>query len=170
MNTVNCRYNPNHKVKKTKLLKHEETCPNRVGSDLQRCPFNPIHLMKPDRLELHKRECPDKPKIDDEVEKEIREYINLQKKETPIIEKECKKISEDFQVIGMKKTAKKKDHNKRREQLKMLKLMEEMGKTNAQEEIIDDNKTQFSLKGASKNMFKNLVAEGIEKEFEFDGN
>ncbi len=44
---VSCRYNPNHKVKKSKLIIHEYKCPNRFNPNIIVCPFDPnekIHI------------------------------------------------------------------------------------------------------------------------------
>ena len=44
---VSCRYNPIHKVKKSKLIIHEYKCPDRFNLNIIVCPFDPnekIHI------------------------------------------------------------------------------------------------------------------------------
>jgi hypothetical protein len=81
MNLAVCRYNSNHKIRVTKLLKHEEACPDRSSKNLQKCPYNPVHLLNPDRFNAHLEVCPNRPIINKEVANEIRSYIESQNKE-----------------------------------------------------------------------------------------
>lgn len=75
MSLASCRYNPNHKMKQTRLLIHEEQCPDKKGKVLKTCPFNPIHKVSPDNYDKHKKSCPNAPKVDKDLEDEMREYI-----------------------------------------------------------------------------------------------
>lgn len=75
MSLTQCRYNTNHKVKVTRLLIHEDSCPDRIKSNLKVCPYNPIHKVSVDKYEGHKRICDQRPKIDEDLEKEMKEYI-----------------------------------------------------------------------------------------------
>lgn len=75
MSLVACRYNPNHKMKPTRLLIHEGQCPDRYNKVLKVCPYNPVHKLSPEMYEKHKKECPQRPKIDEDVEKELKEYL-----------------------------------------------------------------------------------------------
>jgi hypothetical protein len=80
MNLVACRYNPNHKMKQTRLLIHEESCPDKKGKNLKMCPYNPVHKVAPENYERHKQICDQRPKVDPEVEQELKEYLkNLNK-------------------------------------------------------------------------------------------
>jgi hypothetical protein len=80
MNLVACRYNPNHKMKQTRLLMHEETCPDKRGKNLKMCPYNPIHKIAPENYERHKQICDQRPKVDPQVEQELKAYLrNLNK-------------------------------------------------------------------------------------------
>ena len=60
-----CRYNPNHKMKQSRLLIHEQKCPDRLKKqDLYRlCPYNPNHKIEKEKYEKHILECENKPKI-----------------------------------------------------------------------------------------------------------
>ena len=60
-----CRYNPNHKMKPSRLLIHEQKCPDRLKKqDLYRlCPYNPNHKIEKEKYEKHILECENKPKI-----------------------------------------------------------------------------------------------------------
>lgn len=80
MNLVACRYNPNHKMKQTRLLIHEESCPDKKGKNLKMCPYNPVHKVAPENYERHKQICDQRPKVDPEVEQELKAYLkNLSK-------------------------------------------------------------------------------------------
>lgn len=74
-NLVACRYNRNHKLKPGKLVFHEDKCPDKKNVLLKVCPFNPVHKVSPENYEKHKRDCSQKPEIDHEAEKELKEYL-----------------------------------------------------------------------------------------------
>lgn len=78
MSLVQCRYNPNHQMKSSRLLIHEDKCPDRNSKMLKMCPYNPIHKVSPFNYESHKRECPQRPKVDENLERELREYLRSQ--------------------------------------------------------------------------------------------
>lgn len=80
MSIVQCRYNPNHKMKISRLLIHEDSCPDSKGKLLLSCPYNPVHKLKPGNFENHKKECPQRPKVDEQLEKEMREFMKNQTK------------------------------------------------------------------------------------------
>lgn len=75
MSLVTCRYNETHRMKVAKLLSHEEKCPDKGKKTLKTCPYNMLHKMKPERFNNHLSKCPYKPQVDEDVEKEIRIYI-----------------------------------------------------------------------------------------------
>jgi hypothetical protein len=78
MSLVQCRYNPNHQMKSSRLLIHEDKCPDRNSKLLKMCPYNPLHKVAPFNLESHKRDCPQRPKVDENLEKELKEYLRAQ--------------------------------------------------------------------------------------------
>ena len=119
MNLVACRYNPNHKMKQTRLLIHEEQCPDKKGKNLKMCPFNPIHKVTVENYERHKQSCDQRPKVDAALEMELKEYLKNLHKDTQsstmitktqmrqeninegIIEKENENINENVNDISM---------------------------------------------------------------------
>jgi hypothetical protein len=103
-NLVQCRYNPNHKMKLAKLLKHEETCPEKCTKNFQKCPYNPLHLLNPDRFNTHLEVCPNRPIIDKEVKSEIRAYIEAQNKEKEKISKVNLENTSNMDTIISKNT------------------------------------------------------------------
>lgn len=78
MNLTPCRHNPNHKVKISRLLIHENSCPERLTNPLATCPYNAIHKFPHSKLEHHKSACPNKPQVDKDVERELREFLAKQ--------------------------------------------------------------------------------------------
>ena len=70
-----CRYNKNHSTKPSRLIIHENNCPDRKTSNIISCPYNPIHKMKYSNLESHKACCAQRPIIDKDVEKEMIQFI-----------------------------------------------------------------------------------------------
>ena len=93
MNLVSCRYNPNHKMKQTRLLIHEDTCPDSKGKTLKMCPFNPVHKLTPENYERHKQTCDQRPIVDKALEDELKEYLRSQ-----IVEKNKPKISSPTKI------------------------------------------------------------------------
>jgi hypothetical protein len=75
MNLVICRYNKNHKMKSSRLLIHEGTCPDRSSKILRMCPYNPVHKISPENYENHKKVCDQRPIVDETLEKELRDYL-----------------------------------------------------------------------------------------------
>ena len=73
MNMAVCRYNPNHKMKPSRLLIHEQKCPDRLKKqDLYRlCPYNPNHKIEKEKYEQHILVCENKPKITLEEQENI---------------------------------------------------------------------------------------------------
>jgi hypothetical protein len=148
MNLVTCRYNTNHKMKSVKLLKHEDSCPDKGLKKLLTCPFNPVHLLNPERFEDHKKVCPNKPKIDENIEKEIRDYIESQKKNIETSKSETKKTEKN--IIGINKKSK---DERGKEQKKMLKLIERLENASVFEFNPNDNDMNEL---ATENDFMNL--------------
>jgi hypothetical protein len=75
---VACRFNKNHKMKITKLIRHEDICPDK-SSDLLKCPYNPIHMLSADKFKSHLQVCNNRPHIDPNTKKEIKLYIEAKK-------------------------------------------------------------------------------------------
>lgn len=73
-----CRYNPNHKLKSSRLLSHEVNCPNKNTTSVLVCSFDPSHKVKVGDLDRHEKNCPRRPKEDLEVMKEMEKYIESQ--------------------------------------------------------------------------------------------
>lgn len=134
MNTVNCRYNPNHKLKLAKLPVHEEKCPDRFGKNVKQCPYNIYHKVPTNQLEKHKRECSNKPDIDPKIENELREYLSKQNVKYQPISQNGNKSK---QIPGIKQKEDKIEIKKMR---RIVKKSEKVDDNNF--EIIDE---QFSF-------------------------
>ncbi len=65
-------------MKSSRLLIHEDKCPDRNSKILKMCPYNPMHKVSPFNFEAHKRECPQRPKVDENLERELKEYLKTQ--------------------------------------------------------------------------------------------
>ena len=74
-----CRYNSNHKMKPSRLLIHEQKCPDRLKKqDLYRlCPYNPNHKIEKEKYEKHILECENKPKITLEEQENVERAKNM---------------------------------------------------------------------------------------------
>ena len=70
---VKCRYNPNHQMKPSRLLIHEQKCPDRLKKQnlYKLCPYNPNHKIEKELYEKHILECENKPKISLEEQQNI---------------------------------------------------------------------------------------------------
>jgi len=62
-------------MKTSRLLIHEDSCPDKKSKFLKMCPYNPIHKMNPESYENHKMICPQRPIVDKAIEKELKEYL-----------------------------------------------------------------------------------------------
>ena len=73
MNLVECRYNPNHKMKPNRREIHEQRCPDRIKfqSKFKRCPYDPTEKIKVEEYEKHLLECIHRPKITVEEQAEL---------------------------------------------------------------------------------------------------
>ena len=73
MSLVECRYNPNHRMKPSKREIHEQKCPDRFKCKIKykHCPYDPLELIKEEDYEKHLLECKSKPKITVEEQKAI---------------------------------------------------------------------------------------------------
>ena len=79
MNLVECRYNPNHKMKPGKREIHEQKCPDRFKcrKKFKYCPYDPLELIPENEYKKHLLECKSRPKITVEEEEEIERAITL---------------------------------------------------------------------------------------------
>ena len=52
MSLVQCRYNPNHRMKPSKREIHEQKCPDRFRCKIKYkyCPYDPLELIKEEDL------------------------------------------------------------------------------------------------------------------------
>ena len=73
MSLVQCRFNPNHKMKASRREIHEQKCPDRFAckKKYKYCPYNPLELIEEDKYEEHIRVCNHKPNITVEEEEQI---------------------------------------------------------------------------------------------------
>ena len=63
MSLVECRYNPNHRMKPSKREIHEQKCPDS--------PYDPLELIKEEEYEKHILNCKSRPKISIEEQQDI---------------------------------------------------------------------------------------------------
>ena len=73
MSLVECRFNPNHKMKLSKREIHEQKCPDRFNckKKLKYCPYNPLELIEEKDYEAHLLKCKNRPNITLEQEEQI---------------------------------------------------------------------------------------------------
>ena len=72
---VCCRYNKNHKVKRSRLVIHEYKCPDKDRNpDIIVSPFDPNEKINIKNYEKHCKKY--EPKIDEDLKKSIKEYID----------------------------------------------------------------------------------------------
>ena len=73
MSLVECRYNPNHKMKPSKREIHEQKCPDRFKCKIKykHCPYDPLELIKEEDYQKHILNCKSRPNITAEEEEEI---------------------------------------------------------------------------------------------------
>ena len=76
---VHCPFNKNHLVKRSRLITHKKICPDKGNKGIIQCPYNPSHNIAIENLERHKAKCPDRVIINEDLEKEMEEYIRNQK-------------------------------------------------------------------------------------------
>ena len=90
MSLVQCRYNPNHRMKPSKREIHEQKCPDKYKckTKYKYCPYNPLELIKEEDYEDHIKNCKSKPRISEEDKKNMDKAIKLND-----INKEKKEIS-----------------------------------------------------------------------------
>lgn len=79
MSLVQCRYNPNHKMKASKREIHEQKCPDRFTCKIKykHCPYDPLELIEEKDYEKHILECKSRPNITIEEQEEIERASQL---------------------------------------------------------------------------------------------
>ena len=75
MSLVQCRYNPNHRVRESRLFAHEYNCPNKSNPTVRICPYNIMHKIPDYAFKKHVRNCPDKITINKEDEDNLRRAV-----------------------------------------------------------------------------------------------
>ena len=81
---VSCPFNPNHKVKRCRLITHKKICPDKEIKGFVQCPYNPNHHVTIENLEKHKAKCPNKIVINSDLEKEMEDFLKNKKNEKGI--------------------------------------------------------------------------------------
>ena len=76
---VHCPFNKNHLVKRSRLITHKKICPDKGNKGIIQCPYNPSHNVAIENIERHKAKCPDRVIINEDLEKEMEEYLRNQK-------------------------------------------------------------------------------------------
>ena len=72
---IHCPFNPNHLVKRSRLITHKKLCPDKNNKGIVQCPYNPSHHILIENLEKHKEKCPDRVTINSDLAKEMEAYI-----------------------------------------------------------------------------------------------
>ena len=86
---IHCPFNPNHLVKRSRLITHKKLCPDKNCRGIVQCPYNPSHHVLIENLEKHKEKCPDKVVINTDLANEMEAYIRSMK--SGQVQKEIKK-------------------------------------------------------------------------------
>ena len=86
---IHCPFNPNHLVKRSRLITHKKCCPDKGKRGIVQCPYNPSHHVLIENIEKHKEKCPDRVIINPDLANEMEAYIkslnNGEKKNSNII-------------------------------------------------------------------------------------
>ena len=131
---ISCPFNPNHKVKRCRLITHKKICPDKEIKGFVLCPFNPNHHVALDNLENHKDKCPNKVLINSDLEKEMEDFIKSKRNEkviTKFVVGEVKNYEENFEnnqnkIEGLKTKKKKKKTKKSKKENKNITKNEEI--------------------------------------------
>ena len=108
---IHCPFNPNHLVKRSRLITHKKLCPDKNCRGIVQCPYNPSHHVLIENLDKHKEKCPDKVVINTDLANEMEAYIRSMK--SGQVQKEIKRTS----PIPLLRS-------KLRKKKKMIKIME----------------------------------------------
>ena len=72
---IHCPFNPNHLVKRSRLITHKKLCPDKNNRGIVQCPYNPSHHILIENLDKHKEKCPDRNIINNDLANEMEAYI-----------------------------------------------------------------------------------------------
>jgi len=133
---IHCPFNPNHLVKRSRLITHKKMCPDKNTCGIVQCPYNPSHHIQIKNLDKHKEKCPDRVVINNDLANEMEAYIKGLKtgvvkkninSNIPTQEKEKEndknKANEANEIIGLDE---KKKNGKNKKKKKEKKLEEKM--------------------------------------------
>ena len=101
---VSCRYNPSHQVKPTRLMFHEEKCPNKNTNKIKVCPYNPNHKIPIENYDEHLNSCQNKIEDYFEILNELKKNSdnNLAMKKSELKESSQKKMNNEEVIIEEK--------------------------------------------------------------------
>ena len=133
---IHCPFNPNHLVKRSRLITHKKLCPDKNFRGIVQCPYNPSHHVLIENLDKHKEKCPDRVVINSDLASEMEAYIKSlktgeNKKEkpatTPCMEKGKENDkNQGNEIVGLeqnkKKAKNKKNKNKKKAEEKLIDL------------------------------------------------
>ena len=122
---IHCPFNPNHLVKRSRLITHKKLCPDKNTRGIVQCPYNPSHHVLIENLDKHKEKCPDRVVINSDLANEMEAYIKglksgakknvINRIPSPGKEKENNKNKVN-EIIGLtEKKKKEKPKNKKKE-------------------------------------------------------
>ena len=122
---IHCPFNPNHLVKRSRLITHKKLCPDKNTRGIVQCPYNPSHHVLIENLDKHKEKCPDRVVINSDLANEMEAYIKglksgakknvINRIPSPEKEKENNKNKVN-EIIGLtEKKKKEKPKNKKKE-------------------------------------------------------
>ena len=156
MSLVQCRYNPNHKMRKNKLEIHESKCPSRLKCAIKyiQCPYDPTHKIKEEEYGNHILECKSKPNLNLEEKLELARvsFLNDNATEKEQIkmarEKYYKGCVEEEDIEGLGKASKKKNKKKQTKKIK--------------EKFSDITKKEASIFGAMASKDETIEENGLE--------
>ena len=120
---VHCPFNKTHLVKRSRLITHKKICPDKGNKGIVQCPYNPSHNVAIENLEKHKAKCPDRVIINEDLEKEMEEYIRNQNIQNNSIIKDEKEEKENIpniicEIEGLNPKKMKKKNKKTKNQIK----------------------------------------------------
>ena len=138
MNLIQCRFNPNHKMKPSRRELHESKCPDRFKSTKKTCPYNPTHIVEENEYESHKITCENRPKMTiQQYQKEQKNTLDDKVSERDQIlyirEKYYKNCVIEKNIIGL---GKRKNKKKKKIIQHISKIMEENEKKNNENQLI----------------------------------
>ena len=124
---IHCPFNPNHLVKRSRLITHKKLCPDKNKRGIVQCPYNPSHHVLIENLEKHKEKCPDRVVINSDLANEMEAYIKglksgVKKNIINRIPSEEKEKENDKnkanEIIGLNEKKKKEKPNKKKKEKK----------------------------------------------------